>query len=739
MRPLALCTLLVCALAAPARAYAPPERMRADLARDGLQIGGGGAAVEIRLASGHALAGNLSSAGSEAGGQGQQMFTSARYDVSLTPDLATASITITRYPVQGVAIADLDYDGPPIAAHRGITVRLSLPGFARGMAIHRYLPYWTTPVWASDYHGLPADDVMLLWQRAHRVEYDMLAPLAGSGMVGSIGVRDYAFGVTMSGHAVDLVHHVPLFVFASAFSPYELTHRAYATAFAAEHYYGRLRDQKGYPDALTRLGWCSWNAFYRDVTEAKILAAARSFCASGVPLGFVLIDDGWSTVRGDRLAGFGADRKRFPDGLAGTVRKLETMFHIRDVGVWHALEGYWKGVDPESPIGKAHPLLAGDGGTYIPDPQGDEAFYDDWYRSLARSGIDLVKVDNQGGLGSFTDGVMPIFEAGEGEQRNLQAAAVRHFGRDHAVNVLNCMDLSLEDVYNWHDSNVARTSNDYDPDDPLTAKDHVLESVYNSYWVSNFAYPDYDMFQSDRQDAYYQAVARAISGGPVYTADVPGEENAPLVDKLALADGTLLRVDQPGMPTRDCLLDDPAMSDHPLLVWSQVRRPGQVCGIVAAFNADKALSREDGTVEPSEVDTFAPAPQLARFAVYDAVAGKVTVVTGPEGAVPFWLPEYGADLFTIAPLSGQMACLGLLDKLVGPAAIVRVDHVGTAMVATLAQKGRAGFYCQQAPRVVKIEGKAIPQVAYTYRDGLLSIPEASFGELSGPVTVTVDL
>ena len=741
MRSLAIGILISLATAQSAIAGtdAAPDRTLAGLARWGLDLGGPGvASVALRLASGSEATGRLSPSGQQIGGHGAGRFVASRYDLTGSIDrIATASITLTSYPAQQVTVAALDYDGPALAARDAIAVRMHLPGFSRGMALHRQGPGSAAPVWASDYRSLPPDNLMLLWERTHRIEYQLLAPLAGGGLVGSVGVRGYEFGVTMSAGAITLGRHVPLFVFATGMSPYQLTRKAYQIAFRDAGFRGRLRWEKGYPDAFTSLGWSSAPA-YPDVTEADVLDAARSFQARRLSLGFVLVEDGWLTVRDRRLAGFEAQPARFPDGLSGLVRKLRTVFGVRDVGVWHPLAGYRDGVEPRSGIGKAHALLAANHGAYLPDPQGDAAFFDDWYSRLGRDGVDFVKVGDQAGLAAFTSGVMPLFDAGQGELGNLEMAAVRHFGRLGGVNMLCSGDLALEAAYNWRHADLARVSEPLRPGALEEVKDRIMQDAFGSYWLSNFAYPDYGGFRSAAADARYEAIARAISGGPAYTADFPGFENVPLLHSLTLADGTVLRVDAPGLPARGSLLSDPAVTAAPLLVWSQVRRPGEICGMVAAFNVDKGLWREDGVVKPADVDPLAPLPQLTRFAVYDANARTVFEAKGPAAEIKFWLPEIGADLFTIAPLSSGTACLGLLDKLVGPAAIVAVTRQVGGIAATLMQKGDVGFYLQNPPAAVMVEGNQLPAAAYRYGDHLLVIPEASFGQLSGPVHVRVN-
>lgn len=114
----------------------------------------------------------------------------------------------------------------------------------------------------------------------------------------------------------------------------------------------RLREEKTKPDFMKYFGWCTWNAMGIDVSEEKILSGLKSF-GKDVPK-FLLLDDGWQTTndmyggQGQwKLSSFKANNK-----VGGELKNL--IKKCRDAGVefffvWHALMGYWGGIDPESP------------------------------------------------------------------------------------------------------------------------------------------------------------------------------------------------------------------------------------------------------------------------------------------------------------------------------------------------------------------------------------------------------
>ncbi len=652
-----------------------------------------------------------------------------------------ATLELRRYLRPEILIATLDYEGPALAARDGVQLVMGLDNFARGMALKRFKLYWTAPVFISDHRLLSPANVLLLWRQTVGDNYHMMLPLAGGGMVSEVGVSEIEyrpeFRISASSHDPRFSpRRVPLFAYATARDPYQLPRDAYQTAFAATEQYGQLRWQKTLPEAFGWLGWCSWNAYQQTVNEEKILASARSLRDRQIPIGFMLIDDGWLTIKGQKLAGFDADPAKFPRGLGATARALREQYHIRHVGVWHTFQGYWTGVDTESPLARDYQLFRGREGNALPDPREGrgESFYADWYAKLKEWGFDFVKVDGQANNIKFTDGLMPLFVSAGGSQRNLQEAAQKHFKyggdeqRAQGVGVINCMEMTLENAYNWRTSNVARNSDDYLPEVPHNFKDHIFQNAYNSYWMSNFAYPDWDMFQSHDANGGYHAVARAVSGGPIYFTDEPGKEKAEILRPLAFSDGRLLLLDEPGQVTRDLLFTDASIEAAPLKVFGRITRPGLTAGMVAAFNANKSAPLVTGKLRRTDAEGLIGSEPNAstRVAVYRRSDGGVSVLSSANPTLPLSLAKRGFELFTLSPVKGGIAVFGLLDKYLGPAAIVSARRQGGQVEVRLREAGDFGAWLEQPPAKLELDGRTLPPSAYSYRRGLLHIPRASF-------------
>lgn len=442
--------------------------------RGGLQVrtSAGPALSDIRLnvrLPERTISGQLELAGEQRGRDAAGEYEIYQYRMVTHPgEGAHAMLEFRRYLSPEVLVATLAYDGPPPAAVDGVELVMQLNDFARGMALHRLSLFWLAPSFVSDPRLLSGANLLLLWQRMREAKYRLLVPLGGDGMVGDLRVSDYQFRVSLSSYDANFSpHRIPLFAYASGDDPYRLAPAAYTAAFAANPYYGRLRWQKPYPEVFRTLGWCSWNTYYDTVTEEKVLNSVRSMREHKIPLGFVLVDEGWRTANGQKLAGYDADSSKFPNGLAGLVKTLHEVYHVPHVGVWYAFQGYWQGVDPNSEIGRNHTLFAANDGQYLPDPRAGagRSFYGDWYQFLKSIGIDFVKVDNQANNPNFTNGLLPLFDLGAGEKRNLQDAALESMqsksdqsGANQCVSVLNCMDMSLENAFNWRYSNICVSS-----------------------------------------------------------------------------------------------------------------------------------------------------------------------------------------------------------------------------------------------------------------------------------------
>ncbi len=459
---------------------------------------------------------------------------------------------------------------------------------------------------------------------------------------------------------------IPCGALAISKNPYDTTRSAYLPV-------NKEKDMKDFPEVFKYLGCCTWNSLYEEVSDENLQELVEFIISQDIPLKFVIIDDGWQQIDDSkRLLGF-EPNESFPD-LESTVENLKSM-GIEHVGVWHAFQGDWEGVSPDSDISKEMLFRSADG-KLIPSPDGTD-FYEKWYESLSEKGIDFVKVDNQYDLVRHTIGKKPIFKASTNLLNSVYEAADKNL-----ETVLNCMSMVPECIYN-DITNVTRNSIDYIPYSKFNAKYHLYFCIYNSLWVSTITTPDYDMFQSHDPYAKPHALSRVLSGGPVYITDMFGRTNADLVKKLCFNDGKIPRPDEPAKPTEDCLLADTYGKSIPLKAFTRV---GKV-GLVEAFNINKSGEGETVTVKPSDAEL----PE-DDYIVYGYFSGKYS-----KDKLTIKLEELECELFVISPIAEGFANIGLLDVLNPPKGVLDIIRKKDEIQISLYQAGRYAFYCDFTP------------------------------------------
>ncbi|KAG5242794.1 galactinol--sucrose galactosyltransferase [Salix suchowensis] len=379
----------------------------------------------------------------------------------------------------------------------------------------------------------------------------------------------------------------------------------------------RQRHEKKLPGIIDHFGWCTWDAFYQEVTQEGVEAGLQSLVSGGTPPKFVIIDDGWQSVGGDpqeetngqdvnkqdqqplpRLTGIKENAKfqKKDDPAAGIksiVNIAKEKHGLKYVYVWHAITGYWGGVRPgveemegygstmkypmvSKGVAENEPAWKNDAltlqGLGLVNPKKVFKFYNELHSYLAAAGIDGVKVDVQCILETLGAGLGGRVELTRQYHQALDASVARNF-RDNGC--IACMSHNTDSLYCSKQTAVVRASDDFYPRDPVSHTIHIAA----------FMQPDWDMFHSLHPAAEYHASARAISGGPIYASDAPGKHNFELLKKLVLPDGSTLRARLPGRPTSDCLFSDPARDGVSLLkIWNM----NKFTGVLGVYNCQGA-------------------------------------------------------------------------------------------------------------------------------------------------------
>ncbi|KAI8969309.1 raffinose synthase or seed imbibition protein Sip1-domain-containing protein, partial [Mycotypha africana] len=320
---------------------------------------------------------------------------------------------------------------------------------------------------------------------------------------------------------------------------------------------------------VDKLGFCTWNAFKKEVSMEKIEAALTSFEQQQIPIQYLLIDDGWqSTSPSGQMLSFDTFHCRFGDTLQNAITNLKRNHPlIQHIGVWHTLAGYWYGMD------ESFAKNSGYSWTFSTHQQDSRSvglvtdphqFYEDFYKFLKSAGVDFVKVDNQGGFQDLRIRAeadnMSVWDA-------YRKAMVQNADRYLNGQVIHCMALTphiLFDLYTHKKTRLSfRNSDDFFPDVADSHAWHIYANAINSLLTSQYPdiISDWDMFQSDHPFAEFHATARAISGGPIYITDVPLKHNKQLIMKLVAqtrqSTYSILRFSTPPQPSFDTVFGNP--------------------------------------------------------------------------------------------------------------------------------------------------------------------------------------
>ncbi|WOG83160.1 hypothetical protein DCAR_0102334 [Daucus carota subsp. sativus] len=506
-----------------------------------------------------------------------------------------------------------------------------------------------------------------------------------------------------------------------------------------------VREKKQLPGMLDWFGWCTWDAFYHAVSPPGIRDGLKSLCEGGTPPRFLLIDDGWQSTSneyqtegepfvegtqfGGRLVSIEENNKfRKPgneaagkpaSGLKDFVAEIKKSYGLKYVYVWHALLGYWGGLNPAVPgTEKYNPKLTipvqspgnlankRDGsmdsmesyGVGVIDPSKIVEFYDDLHSYLVSQNVDGVKVDVQNILETVATGLGGRVALTRQFQQALEQSIAKNF-QDNSI--ICCMGQSTDSMYHSKRSAITRVSDDYYPKNPTTQTLHIAAVAYNSIFFGEVVVPDWDMFYSKHDAAEFHAVARAVGGCGVYVSDKPGQHDFTVLKKLVLPDGAVLRAKYPGRPTRDCLFSDPVTDGQSLLkIWNLNKHTG----VIGVFNCQGAGSwpcldrintaegetssyELSGQVSPSDIEYLEEEVSGNSwtgkdYAVFSFNSGSLSELS-KQDTFAITLKTLECNVFTISPIktynqSVKFAPIGLINMYNSGGAVEVVESEGSA-------------------------------------------------------------
>ena len=574
-----------------------------------------------------------------------------------------------------------------LSAGSPVSVRIPLEEEPQRItAFYMFNPWWTRPAFIDRPEEIPEKTQIALFKMKDRVV--CLMPMVGDTFKTSLrgGERGELLLEMTAGMGGFAALRETLFLMSSAGTAHEAVHKIFAELSRKRGL--RLREERRIPEMLKYLGWCSWDAFYTEVSEEKIRLKAEEIAEKKIPFRWILIDDGWFGAREKMLSDFRPDSVKFPEGFLPMIRDIKKETSVSWFGVWHALGGYWDGTAPGSlaALEAGESIYKNPAGRLVPDPEKAGAFYRAWYRILRREGIDFVKVDGQSATAMYYKNSHPLPEAAEKVGFGLESGACLMDGA-----VINCMGMAMENILARPSSAVSRNSDDFLPAKEESFAEHLIQNAYNALYHGEVYCCDWDMFWTSHKHAGKHSLLRAVSGGPVYVSDKIGATDPEVLKPLTYTDGRVLMMERPARTTEDCIFRDPlkegVLKIHNCGSWGGDKKAGGT----ALFN----LTGKEQTfaVSPREI------PELdseKSYFLYDFLEKKV-LSCREDGSFEGSLEPGGYKWLLFLPAETGRACLGLSDKYAGFTALEACLTEGLTDTLILKEGGSISWISEKRP------------------------------------------
>lgn len=441
----------------------------------------------------------------------------------------------------------------------------------------------------------------------------------------------------------------------------------------------KSRTAKEYFEAFRYLGWCTWEHYHDDINESKVINDMKTIEASGIPIRYVLIDDGHLAHKNRQLTDFIPDKQRFPSGWK-KIMSYKKENKIKWIGLWYSLSGYWMGLSPENGFPQVvRQALYPHAGSLLPgtDSTRIRSFYRYYVSTLKEQGFDFLKVDNQ----AFT---LPLYMGGHESIRQATDCNRSLEAETHRQNMglMNCMAQNVINTDHTSYSNSTRVSIDYKKYDEDMAKSHLFQSYTNTLLLGQTVWPDHDMFHScDTVCGTLMARSKAISGGPVYLSDAPGDfikENIfPLIDKQ----GKLFRPEAPAVPMPESILTNPLWSGKAYRVAAPSGN-GAMTLICYNLNVSPRHQQVQATIKKEDYslrnsfEKMSATPE-ERVLLYNWKSQKAEELSDSS---TFELIGFTDKLFHLCPIRKGWAVIGIQEKYLSPATVQTISLTENRLV-----------------------------------------------------------
>ncbi len=564
------------------------------------------------------------------------------------------------------------------------------------VALYLYNPWWTRPIFIDSFTEIPAKTQIMYCRFPDHCA--CVLPLVGETFKATLTASERRERLRIRldagiGGLRDLSEDV--YILAEGKTVSEAVGKAFH--LLSGRYGVRLRAERPLPEIFTYLGWCSWDAFYKEISEEKVRRKADEMIEKKVPIRWMLLDDGWMRYETEMLEDFVPDKEKFPSGFGQMIRDIRAKSRISWFGVWHAFGGYWAGVDPKSELAKEEReyLYMTRNGRLVPSPEKGAGFYEDWYRLLKQEGIEFVKVDGQGAMPIYFRNDRSFAAGARGMSRELEKSIQIMEG-----NIINCMGMPMENIVARPGTGLSRNSDDFMPRRENGFAEHLLQNAYNAVYHDQVYYCDWDMFWTQHPDAEKHGLIRAISGGPVYFSDRIGETDPRLAKKFCDANGKLLMLDRSARVSEDGLFTDPQKQGVLKLQNVGTLQNGQRFGVVAAFNLTETTQKT--SISAADVPELDPSEA---YWLVDVQAKTAEERKGSENK-EVALEAGGYRYYLLLPRE-ECVCLGLTDKFVSPLTVKVSDRAEERWIFRVCEAGTTAVITDRKIVSIRVNGEDV--------------------------------
>ena len=560
-------------------------------------------------------------------------------------------------------------------------------------------------------HGHIAEGQFMLLKLKNG-QYLALLPMTSEKVYGQFFIENERLLLKTGNYGTNVIDgEIPLLAWAYGDSPYSATRETWNQVFESGYVAARSRASKTFPEEpYGYLGWCSWEFYKKNISEQIIVDAFHTLEKCGAPIRWVMVDDGYLDQRKARLLSFGVDRKKFPNGWQ-PIMAMKKPDQIRWTGIWRNFGGYMGGVSPQHTMSDLKPYLLDipKKKTALPNgtPEAARAFYEKMISDTKDNGFDFVKVDFHTRTFDHYVGTADAVGAMRANNEALEEAT-----RSMGIPLLNCIAQPNVNSLQTRYSALTRSSPDYNQKDKDKNKSNTYQSFANHLWMGQTVWGDLDMFHThDQRDVHPMAIARAISGGPVYISDEPSKIVPEVLLPFALADGKLLRTAAPATLLPESFFIHPFRDEKVFRVIAPLE---DNVAAIALFNFSEGGEALGGGFNSKDY-TYAGELLLPNGEPWSVPEDGLLVYDRQSQSVfelgenfESEIPNFDAQLYLLYPKSKGWAVIGRSDKYL-PAAAVKIQSVAKDQI-TFDLKESGPLMVWSANGIPKMDGATFKSV-----------------------------